>query len=192
MPGPKYDRRFFDLAYEHDGLLTVIELKRSGISPRQAQQMARRGRLERVSRGVYRLPEYPADPRRQEYWGALLWPQRPNREVTGTLSHATALALHRLSDLIVDHIDVTLPKGQRIRRAGLPQNVHYHYAELPTRDTEVVDGLPVTTLRRTLLDCANSGLSARFVREALDEARRLGKIDAGAASRIEGILDDRG
>lgn len=144
-----------------------------------------------MAHGLYRLKNFPADPRRQALWFALLWPQGSDREIYPKLTHQTALALHGLTDVVVDIIDVTLPVGTRIRRGDWPANVKYHFRDLTENDVEVIDGFPVTTVRRTLLDCARDGVNARFVREATDEAVRLGRVDLPTVSHVNEILDAR-
>ena len=144
-----------------------------------------------MAHGLYRLENFPADPRRQALWFALLWAQGSDREIYPKLTHQTALALHGLTDVVVDIIDVTLPVGTRIRRGDWPANVKYHFRDLTENDVEVIDGFPVTTVRRTLLDCARDGVNARFVREATDEAVRLGRVDLPTVSHVNEILDAR-
>jgi len=192
MPGPKYERQLYDFAFEHDGLIHIIEVKKNGIPPQRVRQLAHRGQLERLAHGLYRLENFPADPRRQALWFALLWPQGSgDRNIYPRLTHHTALALHGLTDAVVDVIDVTLPLGTRIRRSDWPRDVHYHFKDLAEKDAEVIDGFPVTTVRRTLLDCARDGVDARFVREATDEAVRLGRADLSTVSHVNEILDAR-
>lgn len=192
MPGPKYERQLYDFAFEHDGLIHIVEVKKNGIPPQRVRQLAHRGQLERLAHGLYRLENFPADPRRQALWFALLWPQATGeRDIYPKLTHQTALALHGLTDAVVDVIDVTLPLGTRIRRSDWPRDVNYHFRDLTAKDVEVIDGFPVTTVRRTLLDCARDGVDARFVREATDEAVRLGRADLPTVSHVNEILDAR-
>jgi predicted transcriptional regulator of viral defense system len=60
------------LAEEHDGLLTSKEARALGIQDSVLVRLAQRGRLERMSRGVYRIAHYPTD-RLAQYREAVLW-----------------------------------------------------------------------------------------------------------------------
>lgn len=90
------------------------------------------------------------------------------------LSHRAAgdwLALRRHNG----RIDVTVPRS-RGRHPGL---VIHHSRTLATQDLTEVDGIPVTSVSRTLLDLA-SVLSPRELGYALDRAERLQLFDLGA------------
>ncbi len=64
----------FTIAEEHDGLLTSKGARSLGIQDSVLVRLAQRGRLERVSRGVYRIAHYPAD-KFAQYRQAVLWAQ---------------------------------------------------------------------------------------------------------------------
>ncbi|MFD6167358.1 hypothetical protein ACFWFR_19460 [Oerskovia sp. NPDC060287] len=92
------------------------------------------------------------------------------------LSHSTAAVLwgcwtYRLQD----RADVTqLTPPSVVRRDGDPVHlVARHWTPLPERDRTVLDGLPVTTLERTVVDCARTlrGAGALVV---ADSGLRLG------------------
>src|SRR5579862_7359407 len=105
MPGPKYVRDLYDFAFEHDGLLHLVELKAHGIPTQRLNLLTHRGQLERLAQGLYRLEGFPGDPRRQALWLALLWPQTSERALHPALSHQTALSLHGLTDAVVDTVE---------------------------------------------------------------------------------------
>ena len=65
------------------------------------------------------------------------------------LSHVSAAALHGIRPSASSRHDVTVAD----RRRG-PSGVRVHHAALPPGDVTVVDGIPVTTIERTLLDLA--------------------------------------
>jgi very-short-patch-repair endonuclease len=90
------------------------------------------------------------------------------------LSHRTAVALWELRPLPSAQIDVTVPGRTRRGQKGIQvHNVH----RLQADDRATLDGIPVTSLHRTLLDYAEV---ARFqqLRLALDAADRLDLLDA--------------
>jgi monoamine oxidase len=57
MPRTRMDE-LFALAEEHDGLLTSKEARAAGIQDSVLVRLAQRGRLERMTRGVYRIAHY--------------------------------------------------------------------------------------------------------------------------------------
>jgi hypothetical protein len=71
MPRTRMDE-LFALAEEHDGLLTSKEARAAGIQDSVLVRLAQRGRLERMTRGVYRISHYPAN-RLAQYREAVLW-----------------------------------------------------------------------------------------------------------------------
>ncbi len=71
---------------------------------------------------------------------------------SGVVSHASAAGLHDLGDLLDDRPEFTFPyRKQSIRHLRL------HQGELPSSDVTPVDGLPVTTVERTIADCCATG-----------------------------------
>ena len=84
------------------------------------------------------------------------------------LSHRAAAALWGLRPSST-RIEVTVPRG-RHGVAGL--RVH-HTRALDPKDITVKDGIPVTTVARTLLDLS-AVLSASDLEAAIDRAERLG------------------
>jgi very-short-patch-repair endonuclease len=86
-------------------------------------------------------------------------------------SHLTAAVLWDL--LRGSRIEVTVPRNSRASRRG----VHVHQVRhLDPRDVTVRDGIPVTSLARTLLDLAETESPARLER-ALEQAERMKRLD---------------
>lgn len=123
--------------------------------------------MVRVHRGIYRVVHFPLG----EHEGlvlAWLW-----SEMEGVLSHATALALHGLSDVLPGVVHVTVPRVMR-RRTGRPDGVVVHFDEVGDGERTWFGGVPVTTVRRTLEDCV--GESPELVRQAAGEALQRGLV----------------
>lgn len=78
-----------------------------------------------------------------------------SRDGKPVASHATAAALHQLPLYRVrsDRIDVICP-GPNTRHNGT--DVVRHHVPLPARDVEVIDGIRVTSLERTVYDAIRS------------------------------------
>jgi hypothetical protein len=79
-------------------------------------------------------------------------------------SHLTATAIHRYPDVPREGVEITVPPGRHPK----PRNVRVHRpAALPEHDRRVVDGIPVTSFARTLVDCSGQ-LSLGQLARALD------------------------
>ncbi|HLY01611.1 MAG TPA: type IV toxin-antitoxin system AbiEi family antitoxin domain-containing protein [Candidatus Cybelea sp.] len=154
--------RLLAISEDQDGYFAIRDAVAAGISAVHVQQLLARGRIERLSRGVYRLRRYPASPH-GDLWAAALWP-RGNADVRAVLSHETALLLHGGTDANPASIHVTVPKGSRIGRQPTPPLV-LHYADLQASEIDHVDGLPVTTPERTLSDLRADAAMLRFADE---------------------------
>jgi predicted transcriptional regulator of viral defense system len=144
--------RLYEIAEGQDGYITTRQAEQNGVSRVALAKAEGRGRLERVSHGVYRLTRYPYQASRAQYWEAVLWPAA-RLDVRGVLSHHTALVLHGLSDVNPARVHITLPPKFPKRRSP-PTWLTPHYRELAPESIVLVDGLPVTSVERTLRDIA--------------------------------------
>jgi predicted transcriptional regulator of viral defense system len=178
MPGALY-RALFDLAADQHGYFVVMQAKEAGVSQMALVMMARRGTVERMSHGVYRLAQFPFSTWGQ-YMEASLW---PGGGVRGVISHESALAMYDVSDASPAKIHVTVPRSYRTHRR-VPPRLVLHRADLDESDTDVLEGVPVTTLERTVQDCAQAHLGAGLLRDAIDDGRRLGLLTQSAAQRL--------
>jgi len=79
-----------------------------------------------------------------------LWSGNRQAEPQGVFSHATALTLHDLSDVMPAKLDMTVPPGFR-RIAAIPGVLRLHHGRLSERDVETIDAVRVTTPLRTLI-----------------------------------------
>lgn len=167
MPGPKYNA-IFEVAADHHGYVTVEQAKALDVSPKTLHAMVRRGTLERVSTGVYRVAAIPPSVR-AEFMEACLWP----RSVLGVISHDSALVLHELSDVNPAKIHITVPRKHRIVRAVPPLYV-IHHAELGAGEVEFVDGIPATSPLRTITDSSRAHLGPSLIEQAVADGVRRG------------------
>lgn len=83
------------------GIISTADLVKHGIDKKYLSLMTQRGLIERVSRGVYVLPNVIKD----EYYSINV------RCRKGIFSHDTALFLHDLSDRTPLTFSITLPRG---------------------------------------------------------------------------------
>lgn len=173
------------LASENDGFVTTEAAATAGISRRALTGMVERGRLERIARGVYRLVHSASSPL-SPYREAILWAQS-HRGPRVALSHETALAVLGLTDTNPSTIQLTVPPHARLRRER-PTRITIHRAPLARDDIIEHEGLPVTSVSRTVIDLAQRG-SFRFAHDAIVQARREGYISDAESRRLTSELE---
>jgi predicted transcriptional regulator of viral defense system len=143
---------------DHERLYRVAEAQAGFFTTRQAAQagMGRStlshhagpgGRFERVAQGVYRLRQFPSSPHEHVVarWLSLGGPD-------AVVSHASALELHDLSDVIADEVHLTVPRSARWRRRRLGTHLHFASQPVAAGERQSVLGLPVTSVERTIVD----------------------------------------
>jgi very-short-patch-repair endonuclease len=157
------DRQLHHAARERHGVLTVAELEQLGLSGRAVRSRAASGRLHRVHRGVYSV----GPPSAKGRWAAALLACGS----AAVLSHDSAAALWDLSpDPVCVHVNV--PERAR----GTRQGVSVHGARLDPSEITTREGLPCTTVTRTLLDLAAT-TARRRVERTVDRAEELRLFD---------------
>ena len=181
MPSKKYDMAL-DLAADQYGYITTAQAHELGIGRDIIRKMAKRGTLERVSWGVYRMPPFPSSPY-AEYMEASLWPAG----VRGVVSHQSALAIRELSDVSPSKVHITVPRDFRIRRS-IPAPLAVHHADLADNDVTIFEGIPATTVRRTLGDCHRTHLGPSILRQAIEDAEREGYLGPEDAGELQNLL----
>jgi predicted transcriptional regulator of viral defense system len=179
-------QRLYALAEDQGGYFTTGQVRAARIDRHAILQMCRRGVVERVSRGVYRLVQFPPVPHGQEL-EATLWPAGGRYGVQGVLSHESALRLWELSDANPARLHITVPRRYRIRR-GVPRHLRVHYADLTPADVTRYEAVPVTTPRRTILDCVEAGLAPSLLRQAIADGRRAGRLTRREADALAAWL----
>jgi predicted transcriptional regulator of viral defense system len=178
MPG-KWFTELFEIAAEQYGFVTVDELDALGGQHQVLVDMERHGHLERFARGLYRFRLYPTTTR-DELMGATLWPRR-----LGVISHDSGLDLWELCDVNPSQIHVTVPASARIRR-HVPSNYAVHTRDLAATDISNVEGIPVVTPLRAILDGIERHLDERLIDQAVDQAKRRGLLLVDEVAMIAG------
>lgn len=143
--------------------MTIDELEQLGLSGRAVRDRAASGRLQRLHRGVYAV----APPTVKGRWVAALLACGPR----AVLSHGSAASLWDLApNPALVHVNV--PDRARQTR----ERVVVHGARLDPLEIASHDGLPCTTVARTLLDLAAT-TARRRVEQAVDRAEELRLFD---------------
>lgn len=163
--GQRSDRAVAALASRQHGVLSRDQLRQLGLSVGGIEGRLERGTLHRLHRGVYAVghPKVPLEAR----WMAAVLAGGPG----AVLSHRTAAALWGVHQQSAGPIDVTAADKRR-PRPGL----RFHRTALPPDEVTVRDGIPVTSVPRTLLDLASVVAPDRLER-AVHEAEVLRLTD---------------
>ena len=85
-------------------------------------------------------------------------------------------------------IHLTVPRSARLRRRR-PKGVHIYREDLTPEDVTVQEGIPVTTIARTVTDLLQSGGRIDLVRQAVSDARREGFISDTEARQLRRRID---
>jgi predicted transcriptional regulator of viral defense system len=181
VPRTRFDE-LVALAEENDGLVTAERAREAGFTDSVLAKLAQRQRIERTARGVFRIAHFPPG-RFSQYREAVLWARANRGPHDVAVSHATALVVYGVSDANPSAIHLTVPKSARLRRQK-PKGVVVHREDLASEDVAIHEGIPVTTVSRTVTDLLRSGGRIDLVRQAISDARREGFIGDAEARRL--------
>jgi very-short-patch-repair endonuclease/predicted transcriptional regulator of viral defense system len=154
------------LAAEQHGVVALWQLYGLGLPRGWIEHKLRAGRLHPVYRGVYAVG-YPG---RSALGGTMAAVLACGREAK--LSHWSAVRHWGLLQTNRAVVDVVASGN----RPG-PKGIHVHRCKLMPDEWTRRDGIPVTTIPRTLLDIAPSA-NQRQLRRATNAAARLGWLNA--------------
>lgn len=174
-------RDLLAIAADQHGLFTVQDVVRAGASPTAVVKLAARHVIDRLSHGIYRIPELAGD-RFAQYQEALLLCQG------SVLSHDTALDLHELCDINPTRLHVTLPTSIRTPRRSLPAWLEIHRRRIEEGETTYVEGLAIVTPARAILDGIEANLGQRFIDEALAAAQSRNLLSKSERRQIDVAL----
>ena len=162
-------------AQRQGGYFTARQARIAGYADNTHPYHVRAANWIRERRGIYRLARFPM-PSRPDLLLWQLWSHNRSGEPQGTFSHATALSLHDLSDVMPARLDLTVPPTFQ-RMAAIPQVLSLRRGKLVAKDVETIDSVRVTTPLRTLIDVIRDGsLSQDLQVQAVDQAIRRGLI----------------
>ena len=160
------------LAGRQHGVVSHRQLVAIGLGRNAIARRVRAGRLHRLHRGVYAVGHLPRTP--EARWLAAVMAAGAG----AALSHLDAAALWRIYDGLGPRIHVTTAtrSGQEI-----PGLLIHRARRLHPDDVTTKDGIPVTTVARTLVDLAGELPEERH-RRAIREANFQGLLDPTALS----------
>jgi predicted transcriptional regulator of viral defense system len=156
------------------GVVAFGDLLELGYSSDQIQRLADARRLHRVHKGVYAVGHRLLSARGR--WMAAVLARGPD----ALLSRRSCAALRSIRRTSISYVEVTVSS----QRAPIDGVRTYVSGGLQPQDRDEIDGIPCTSLARTLLDLA-AILPRREVERACDEAETQELFDLKA---IEDVL----
>ncbi len=162
------------------GTLRTRDALKAGIHPRTLYELRDSGRIDQLSRGLFRLTEAPSLGNPDLVTVAL-------KISDGVLCLISALAWHELTTQIPHEIYIAIPRGAEPPRLSYPPVRHFWFsgkAYSEGIETQHVDGVPLRIYCRekTIADCFKHrnrvGLDTAL--EALKAYRRQGQVNTEA------------
>ncbi len=176
------EREVAGLARRQHGLVTREQALALGMSSRQLVRRLERGRWQLVRRGVYAGGWVP--PSWEQAVLAVVLAVRP----PCAASHRTAARLWGLPVPQDGHLHVRTPGTRRVALEGV---VHHRADPYVADDVTVHRRIPVTTVARTLVDCAPA-LPGERLPALVDDALRRGVLRLDELAGCLDRLDPRG
>lgn len=169
-PQSHHDRAVAALAERQHGVVAVWQLIAIGLGEGAIRYREKVGRLHRIHRGVYAVGYRKLT--RHGHWMAAVLAYGPD----AVLSHRSAAALWGIGQSSYK-IDVTTPHSKRSRKG-----IRAHTSRLHPEERTIRDGIPVTSVARTILDRA-AQLEIVGLTRLVEEADRKQLFDLKALDR---------
>jgi very-short-patch-repair endonuclease len=158
----RLSRRIVEFAAAQRFLIAAPQALELGAGKEYIRYQLTSGRWVRIHPGVYQIDNRPLTWKSQLLAAVLACGPR------ALVSHRAALMLWGLEGISSAPVELTVPFGS----LPIPDGVVVHRTRRD-RETATAQGVPVTTVERTLLDCAAS-LPRIVIAKALDSAIRKG------------------
>jgi predicted transcriptional regulator of viral defense system len=179
----------FAVASQQHGYFTAQQARTCGFGFELLAYHTRQGRFIRVHRGIYRLRDYPSSAQ-EEVVAAWLAVGKDKSVV----SHASALDLLDLSDIIPNAVHLTVPRSTR-HLPDLPGvQIHTTTRPLTPQDLTHREGIRLTSVARTIADAAEAGSGPEQIELAIDQALQRGlttrkRLEMAASDRSQRVQD---
>jgi predicted transcriptional regulator of viral defense system len=150
------------------GLVTTAQAAHeAGVSKMQLSRLVDRGTVQRVRHGVYALPSADTGPLQGLRAAWLATGSQPvGDQPLAVVSGESAAAVHGLGDLLPAKYEFSTAA----RRQTTQPDTRYRKRDLPDEDVTWVNGLPVTTVARTVKDLATGGTDFDHLAVAVRDA----------------------
>ena len=163
------------VASDQWGIVTTAQAGREGVERLQLSRLAEKGDLERARHGVYLLPSHQAGPEDEirAAWLSLepkkFIDERWEDEWPVVVSHESAARIHGIGRLIPPKLTFSTGGTKQTRQQGIRI---YTRRELAEADIVSVDGLPVTSVARTVGDLAEQKIERGYLADLVADALR--------------------
>jgi predicted transcriptional regulator of viral defense system len=162
----KQEKEFqlYQIAEDQAGYFSLPQAQELGLQRSQIYREVKRGKILKSRTGVYRFRQFPAS-RFEEIHSAVL-----SAGQDAVVGFETALYVYDLSDNIPDEIHLILPPTSSRRRPG----IRVHTTKLTPTDVTHFEGLPITTVPRTIVDCAFAHMDDAQIKLAVSQSLQRG------------------
>lgn len=154
----------YQIAEDQAGYFSLQQARQLGLQRNQVYRGIERGKFIKAGYGVYRFVQFPAS-NFEEIHRAVL-----SASKNAVVGFQSALYVYELSDIIPDEIHLILPPTASRRRSG----IRVHTTQLEPDDITSYEGLPITTVAKSIIDCAFANVGDEEVRLAILQSLRRG------------------
>ncbi|MEE4194750.1 MAG: hypothetical protein V2J07_06105 [Anaerolineae bacterium] len=159
------EHQLYQIAEKQAGYFSVAQAKKMDIQRNQIYRDVKRGKFIHIATGIYRFTQFPASPFEELHLAQLRTGQQ------GIIGFQSALYVYDLYDTKPQEIHMILPATGSRRRPG----IRPHTLKLAPHDSCTFEGLRMTTVARTINDCAFARMQDDELQMAVKKAlqRRL-------------------
>ena len=163
-----------EIAFSQGGVISYQQLLALGLAPRTIGNWVASGRLHRKFRGVYALGHEAITAKGRVMAPVLAYGDE------AVLSHRSGGDWWEIAPTSRVPVDVTVPGRSKAGQRGIDLHL---VRSLDPRDVTEHEGVPITTIPRTLLDLAEV-VPRRRLKAAVEEADRRGLFDGNAVQEL--------
>ena len=163
------------VASDQWGIVTTAQAGREGVERLRLSRLAEKGDLERARHGVYLLPSHQAGPQDEirAAWLSLepkkFIDERWDDKWPVVVSHESAARIHGIGRLIPPKFTFSTGGTKQTRQQGVRI---FTRRKIPETDIVSVDGLPVTSVARTVGDLAEQKIERGYLADLVADALR--------------------
>jgi predicted transcriptional regulator of viral defense system len=158
--------RLYEIAEGQAGYFTTTQAESAAFSRERLSNTVKSGKFQRAAQGVYRLAYFPASAHEDLFIAWLI--TSPH----SVISHESALAVYELSDVLPEAVHIIVPRTASRRR----RNIRLHTNRLEPDEITTRNGLPITTVARTIADVSGSGVASELIAQTIQEALKRGLV----------------
>ena len=170
-----YRQTLRELAFDTHGVVTLAAAREAGVPAFSLRQLAKRGALARLGKGVYRMNEVPRGPLDEFAEAVALVGEE------AVLADEAVLAAHDLAQINLRRIKVATPAPSRVRQE-LPGIVEVVRRRVPLSDQDAIDGIPAMSIPAALVASIGRVMNERLL-AAAEQAKVRGLISGAEAER---------